>query len=151
LLELSNPLVDKVEAHMGRPIIAMKREQRAGIRGQGNISIFRSLYPDTFFFLFGDTLPGQLDRFTGHLPFGKMTLLGDILHPVTISITGAKIHLVVDFGRVLLQGLFNGTHGIDEFPPVHGAQKAQAADAVTDGKLVRRLLLIFRLYQLIDG
>ena len=99
----------------------------------------------------GSALPGQPDRFTGHFPFGESALLGDLLHDVTVLITGGKIHPVIDSGRILPQGLFNGAHCVDELAPVHGVQEAQASDAVADGKLIRRLLLILRLNHLADG
>ncbi len=99
----------------------------------------------------GSALPGQIDRFTGHFHFGEFALLGDLLHDVTVSITGGKIHPVIDSRRILPQGLFNGTHFIDELAPVHGVQESETSDAVADGKLVRRLLLILRLNHLADS
>ena len=99
----------------------------------------------------GSALSGQPDRFTGHLPFGESALFCDLLHDVTVLITGGKIHPVIDSSRILPQGLFNRTHFIDELVPVHGVQEAEASDAVAYGKLIRRLLLILRLNHLADG
>ena len=98
----------------------------------------------------GGGLPGETYRETGHLAFRKAALLCYLLHYVTVSITGGEIHFAIDRGRVFPQGMLDGAHPFDEFSPVHGGEEPQAPDAVAHGKLVCRLLLVFRLDQLID-
>jgi hypothetical protein len=53
--------------------------------------------------------------------------------------------------RILTQQRLDDADVLDELAPVDRAQETQAADAVADGDLVRRLLLILRLDQLLDG
>ncbi len=66
-------------------------------------------------------------------------------------ITGCEIHTIIDSCRILPQGLFNYAHFVDKFLPIHGAQEAEAPDAVANGNLISRLLLILRLNQLANG
>ena len=54
-------------------------------------------------------------------------------------------------GGIGAQRLLDDAHRLDEFPPVHRAQEAQAADAVADGHLIGRLGLVVRPLQLLAG
>src|SRR4030042_7097881 len=88
-----------------------------------------------------------MDRFARHLAFGEPAALRDLLHGVTVAITGGKIHLAVASARILTQHLLDNAHPLDELAPVHRSQKSEAADAVADGDLFGGLLLTLRPYQ----
>jgi len=82
---------------------------------------------------------------------GDPALFCHILNSVAVSVPCGKIHQTIDSGRVLLQGLFNSTHGFHKLTPVGGAQEPEASEAVADGKLISRLPLVLRFKQLCDG
>ncbi len=67
-----------------------------------------------------------------------------------VAVTGREVHTAIRVWRVLAQRLLDAAHGLDEYAPVHRAQRAQAPDRVADRNLVCRLLLGFRLHQLFD-
>ena len=68
--------------------------------------------------------------------------------PVTVS--GGEIHPTVETAWVLVQGTIDQTHGLHELAPVHRPEGAETADAVADGHLIRRLLLVLDLHQLLN-
>ena len=80
-----------------------------------------------------------------------LAALGQLLDDVAVIVARGEVHLAVGVGGVAAQGLLDRAHGLDEFLPVHGAEEAQAADAVADGDLVGRLLLDLGLDLLFDG
>ena len=122
-LELHSTLVDQVEADMREPIVA------------GG---------------FGDALAREVDRPARHLAFGQMTALRKLLDRMAVAITGGKVHRSVDAARILTKDLFDGAHGLDELTPVGRPQESETADAVADGNLIGRLLLVARLHQMLD-
>ncbi len=93
----------------------------------------------------------QLQRLRGHFQLRVVGALGDVFDDVAVLVAGGKFHLAVHAGRVLAQGLVNHAQGLDELLPVHGAEVAQAADAVGDRHLVGSLLLDLGLDLLFDG
>ena len=123
-LEQCQSLVEQVEPDVRRPVVAA---------------------------FLSRSLMRQLDRFMRHLALRVGAVLRRPLHGVAAVITGGKVHLVVDVGRVLTQGLLDGAHRFDELAPVHRAQGTEAADAVAHRDLVGRLLLVLRAHQLLDG
>ena len=98
----------------------------------------------------GRTLAGQLDRFACHLAFGQQAFFRYLLHNMTVSIAGGKIHLAVDAILILTQDVLDNAHPLDELSPVHRSQKSEAAYAVAYGNLIGGQLLALRLHQPLD-
>ncbi|MDT4817730.1 hypothetical protein FQZ97_508130 [compost metagenome] len=103
----------------------------------------------------GDT-PGrcaarQFEGGAGHGRFRVFAVLCQVLHHMAVMVARGELHGVVDAGRVLVQGLFDMAHGLDEVAPVGCRQQAQAGDAVADGHLVGGLLLGIGRYQTLDA
>ncbi len=96
------------------------------------------------------TLMRQPDRHTRHLALGKPAVFRHLFHDMAVTVTGRKIHFVVNASGVLAQHLVDNAHRLDELSPVHRAQETKAADAVAHGYLIGSLLLILRLHQLPD-
>ena len=93
----------------------------------------------------------KLERGVGHRGFRRVAGLGQALDGVTVTIAGREIHAAIDGAGVLPQCPLDDAVALGEFAPVDGTQHAQTADAIGDGELIRRLLLISRLHQLFDG
>ena len=98
----------------------------------------------------GRALAGKQDRLSRHIGFVQSALLRDLLDDMAVSVAGGEIHPPVGSPRVLAQRLVDGAHRLDECAPVHRSQEPEAADAVADGNLVGRLLLVLRPHQLLD-
>jgi hypothetical protein len=98
----------------------------------------------------GRSLTGQLDRLASHCVFVPTAPLRDLLDNVAVAVTGGEIHPAVGPPRVLAQHLVDGAHRLDECAPVHRSQEPKAADAVADGNLVGRHLLVLRPHQPLD-
>ena len=94
---------------------------------------------------------GQVQRLVGHVLLAEAASSGDRLDGVAIAVPGREIHLPVEAAWVAAQGLLDEAHLLDEIPPVHDPQQAQAADAVADGDLIGGLLLVFGLHQVCHG
>jgi hypothetical protein len=94
---------------------------------------------------------GELDGFQGDLGLGQVAMAGDGLDRMAVLIPGGELHVAVNVGGVAAQGRFHDAQGFHKLLPVHRAEEAQAADAVTDGNLVRRLILAVEMDQQLDG
>ena len=123
-LEIRQPLVDQMEAHVRRGIVAA-----------GSCRAFAR----------------KLERGFGHRGFRRVAGLGQTLDGVSVTIAGREIHAAIDGAGVLPQCPLDDAVALGEFAPVDGPQHAQTADAIGDGELIGRLLLISRLHQLFDG
>ena len=93
---------------------------------------------------------GQPDRVPRDLAFRPVAVPGEKFDRVAIAVARRKIHLAIDAGRVGAQGLLDQAQRLHERLPVHGAQQAQAGNAVAHGDLVGRLILAFQLDPLFD-
>ncbi len=93
----------------------------------------------------------QLDRPARHLALVHGALFCHRLGGVAIAVAGGKIHPAVNIGRIVAQRLIDDAQVLDEIAPLQRTQHPQAADAVADGDLHSRLLLVLRLHQLGDG
>ncbi len=82
----------------------------------------------------------QLDGMARHGLLGHPAGLRDLLDHVAVAVTTGKIHSGVGLTRIRAQGRFDQAHALDELAPVHGAEQAQTADAITDGDLIGSLL-----------
>jgi hypothetical protein len=94
---------------------------------------------------------GQTDRLARHLALRERAASRDGLHGAAVMVPRGGVHPWVDAGGILAQGLLDRAHALHELAPVHRIEDAQAADAVADGNLVGRLLLVLRMHQLLDG
>ena len=74
----------------------------------------------------------EVDRSFCHLALGQSTVLRDPFYGVSVAVAGRKIHACIDLVGILFERLLDQAHRLDEFTPVHCAQKAQAGDAVAD-------------------
>ena len=101
--------------------------------------------------LAANRLVRHLDALAGNFAFGQGALLGQLFDDVPVAVAGCEIHVAVYVVRIFAQLLVDGTRRFNEFTPIHGAEQAQAANAVADRHLVGRLALGFRLDQLLDG
>ncbi|MNV28128.1 hypothetical protein D3C71_1193080 [compost metagenome] len=70
---------------------------------------------------------------------------------MAIVVASGKVHAGVDARGVFAQGPVHDADGLHEVIPVCRRQGAQAADAVADGNLIRRLLLVFGDDHLLNG
>src|SRR5437660_238130 len=68
-----------------------------------------------------------------------------------IASSSQEIHPLVNAGRVRTQSLIDQADGFDELAPVHGAQEAQAGNAMADGNLIGGLVLALEVNQRLDG
>ncbi len=93
----------------------------------------------------------QRDGRRGHLEFGEPMMARERLHHMAVTVARGEIHRCIDAGGILPQPLFDHAAVFDEFAPVDGGQRAQAADAVADADLVGRLLLRLGLHQVLDA
>ena len=75
---------------------------------------------------------------------------GDRFYSGAIAIAGEKVHLWIDAGRVIAQGLLHDAVAGDKVAPVVNREKSQAADAVFYRDLVGCLRLAFGEHQLFD-
>ena len=94
---------------------------------------------------------GQTDRLACHFALRQRAASRDGLHGAAVVVPCGGVHPWVDAGGVLAQGLLDRAHALHELAPVHRIEDAQAADAVADGNLVGRLLLVLCVHQLLDG
>src|ERR1700694_1584683 len=69
---------------------------------------------------------------------------------MAITASSRKLHRAINALRILAQYLLDNADVLDELAPVDRAQETEASNAVADGNLVRRLLLVLRLHQLFD-
>src|ERR1039457_7213209 len=70
---------------------------------------------------------------------------------MAVAIAGEEIHVAVHPSRIKEQRLLDLAGRLDKLAPVQRAQQAQAIDSMTDGDLVRGLILALDLDQLLDG
>ena len=70
---------------------------------------------------------------------------------MAIAVARREIHRAINAAGVAEQRLLDDALGFDEGLPVHGADDAQAADAVADRHLIGRLQLVLGLHHLGDG
>jgi len=97
------------------------------------------------------TIGGQLDGAPGHVGFRKLSVPGQKLDGMPVTIARGKIHQAVNIGRIGQQRRLHQAQAFHELFPVHGAQKTQAGDTVADGNLVGGLVLTVQLDELFDG
>ena len=105
-------------------------------------SVIDQVIPDVCAAIVGIALGGRCLRerngFPCHREFAALAAARDILDDVPVTVTGGEILARVHACRVFAQGLLDDTERLDVIAPVHGADEAQAADAVGDGDLVGR-------------
>ncbi len=72
-----------------------------------------------------------------------------LFNDMAVTVTGRKIHFFVNIAGIFAQSLVDNAHRLDEFAPVHRAQKSQATDTVAHGYLIGSLLLVLRQHHLL--
>ena len=92
----------------------------------------------------------EQDRLASDVTFRQGATLCEFLHGMAIPVTSGKIHLPVHAGRIFMERLLHQALRFDKLAPVHRRQEPETADAVAHGDLIDRLLLRFRLHQLLN-
>ena len=96
-------------------------------------------------------LLSKQDCLTRDRAFNQRTVFRDLLHRAAVVVARGEFHPAVNSGGILAQDLLDRAQALHEIAPVGRPQDAQAADAVADGNLIGRLLLILTMDHLLDG
>ena len=94
---------------------------------------------------------GELQGGAGHVALGEVCLAGERLDAVAVPVPRREIHRAVHPGGIGAERLLDHAQRLDELGPVHVDQEPQAAHAVADGHLARRLDLAVGALQLLAG
>jgi len=87
----------------------------------------------------------------GDLLLGFSARNGQIFYRPPAPVTGCKIHIGVDPGRVPAQDLLHPTELLENLPPVQQGQLAQAGEGIAAGELLPGLSIQFTLIEFVQG